>query len=93
LKTDRADIPAVNARNKANLKAAQDEVRAARRNPTALEAAQGNLDVTKANAKTALADAKSKVTRDQGVAKIHIADDKKAIMQARLKLREDRIAK
>ena len=93
LKTDRADIPSVNATNRANIKAAQAEVRAARGNPTALEAAQGNLDVAKANAKTALGDAKAKVTSDQGIAKITIADDKKAITQAKLKLREDRIAK
>jgi hypothetical protein len=93
LKTDRADIPAVNATNRANIKAAQQAVRDARGNPTALEAAQGNLLVTKANAKTALADAKAKITSDQGIAKITIADDRKAITQARLKLRQDRIAK
>ena len=93
LKTDRAEIPAVQATNRANIKAAQQEVQSARGNPAAVQAAQGNLLVAKANAKTALADAKNKIITDQGVQNITIADDKMAITQAKLKLREDRIAK
>jgi len=93
LKTDRAAIPSVNATNKANIKASEQAVKDARGNPTELEAAKGNLLVTKANAKSALADAKAKIKSDQGIGKITLADDKKAITQAKLKLREDRIAK
>ena len=93
IKADKADIPAVVARGKADIKAAQQAVRDARGNPTDLLAAQGNLTVTKANSKSALADAKSKVKVDQGAAKITLADDKTAITQAKLKLKQDRIAK
>jgi len=49
--------------------------------------------VTKANAKTALATAKSQIKVDQGSAKITLSDDKRAITQAKLKLKQDRIAK
>jgi hypothetical protein len=93
LKIDRANIPAVSAEQKANIRAAQQAVRDARGNPTELQTAQGNLIVTKANAKTAIAEAKNQVKVDQGSEKIVLAADKKAITQAKLKLRQDRIAK
>jgi len=93
LKTDRANIPAVNATNTANIKAAQQAVRDARGNPVNLQTAQGELLVAKANAKTASALAKSQITIDQGSSKIVLANDKKAITQAKLKLKQDRIAR
>src|SRR4051794_35808566 len=64
VKTDKANIPSVNATNKANIKAAQQAIRDARGNPADLQAAKGDLLVAKANAKTALADAKAQIKVD-----------------------------
>jgi hypothetical protein len=93
LKIDKADVPVVVVEQNALVRSARKAVADARGNPVAVQTAKGNLLIAQANAKTAVAEAKNQVKLDQGVSNIAIAADKKAITQAKLKVREDRIAK
>ncbi|HEY8750053.1 MAG TPA: hypothetical protein VIM11_18865 [Tepidisphaeraceae bacterium] len=93
LRVDHATVPAVSASGKASINAAEQALRDARGNPVSTQIARGELLIAKGNAKNALDAAKSQIKIDVGLSKVSLAANKRALAEAILQLRQDRVAR
>ena len=93
LKADRAEVPAVRQADLAILRADRAKISQDRGNSILVQADQGQLLLDQAKFKEDAAAAQAKLKADQGAAKITVANDRKALNEAIVKLKIDRILK
>jgi hypothetical protein len=93
LKDDRASIPAVRLMDVATLRADKAKLRADRGNAILVQADQGQILIDQARLKDDVTAASSQLKIDQGSAKQVLAADRKALNEAIVKLKIDRVLK